>query len=56
MTSTRPYRKALSKEEACKELEREAGKQFHPELVKAFLRAVKKRGKPSFRPYLAKVI
>jgi putative nucleotidyltransferase with HDIG domain len=56
MTSTRPYRKALSKEEACRELEKGAGKQFHPELVKAFLRAVKDRGQPSFHPYLAKVI
>ena len=56
MTSTRPYRRALSKEEACRELEKGAGKQFHPELVKAFLRAVKNRGQPSFHPYLAKVI
>ena len=56
MTSTRPYRKALSNEEACKELEKEAGKQFHPELVKAFLRAMKHGGQPSFRPYLTKVI
>jgi putative nucleotidyltransferase with HDIG domain len=56
MTSTRPYRKALSKEEACKELEKEAGKQFHPELVKAFLRAIEHGGQPSFHPYLTKVI
>ncbi len=56
MTSTRPYRKALSKEEACKELEKEAGKQFHPELVKAFLRAMEHGGQPSLRPYLTKVI
>ena len=56
ITSTRPYRKALSKEEACKELEKEAGKQFHPELVKAFLRAIEHGGQPSFHPYLTKVI
>lgn len=56
MTSTRPYRKALSKEEACKELEKGAGKQFHPDLVKAFLRAMENGGQPSFRPYLTKVI
>ena len=56
MTSTRPYRKALSKEEACKELEKGAGKQFHPELVKAFLRALKHGGQPSLHPYLTKVI
>jgi putative nucleotidyltransferase with HDIG domain len=56
MTSTRPYRKALSKEEACKELEKGAGKQFHPELVKAFLRAMEHGGQPSFHPNLTKVI
>jgi len=56
MTSTRPYRKALSKEEACKELEKGAGKQFHPDLVKAFLRAMENGGQPLFRPYLTKVI
>lgn len=56
ITSTRPYRKALSKEEACKELEKGAGKQFHPDLVKAFLMAMENGGQPSFRPYLTKVI
>ena len=56
ITSTRPYRKALSKEEACKELEKGAGKQFHPDLVKAFLRAMENGGQPSFHPYLTKVI
>jgi putative nucleotidyltransferase with HDIG domain len=56
MTSTRPYRKALSKEEACRELERGAGKQFHPDLVKAFLRALKNREQPSLHPYLERVI
>ena len=56
MTSTRPYRKALSKEEACKELERGAGKQFDPVLVKAFLRAMEHGTKPSLHPTLPKVI
>lgn len=56
MTSDRPYRDALSEEQACRELEKGAGEQFHPELVKAFLRAVKSRARPSFDPYLAKVI
>jgi len=56
MTSTRPYREALSKEEACKELEKEAGKQFHPDLVKAFLRAMENREQPVFHTYLGKVI
>ena len=56
MTSTRPYREALSKEEACKELEKGAGKQFHPDLVKAFLRAMENREESSFHSYLTKVI
>lgn len=56
MTSTRPYRKALSTEEACEELERGAGTQFHPDLVKAFIRAVKSQRQPSFHPHLERVI
>jgi len=36
MTSDRPYRAALSLEEASAELERCAGKQFDPQVVKAF--------------------
>jgi HD-GYP domain-containing protein (c-di-GMP phosphodiesterase class II) len=42
MTSERPYRKALSKEEAKKELIDNKGKQFDPEVVDAFLRYFKK--------------
>lgn len=41
MTSNRPYRKPLSKEEAQKELLKWAGKQFDPNLVSAFLYAVR---------------
>jgi diguanylate cyclase (GGDEF)-like protein/putative nucleotidyltransferase with HDIG domain len=37
MTSVRPYRAAFSYEEAVEELKRGAGKQFDPNLVKAFL-------------------
>ena len=37
MTSTRPYRKALFKEEALHRIERSAGTQFRPELVEVFL-------------------
>ncbi len=38
MTSDRPYRKALTKEEARRELEKGSGKRFDPEVVEAFLR------------------
>ncbi len=34
MTSNRPYRKPLSPQEACKELEKYSGKQFDPKIVK----------------------
>jgi diguanylate cyclase (GGDEF)-like protein len=40
MTSDRPYRAALPAEEASDELRREAGRQFHPDVVEALLRAV----------------
>ena len=40
MTSDRPYRSALAPEEASDELRREAGRQFHPDVVEALLRAV----------------
>ena len=37
MTSDRPYRRARSKEEARRELEKNAGTQFDPRVVAAFL-------------------
>lgn len=40
MTTDRPYRRALSSAEACRELEREAGKQFDPRVVECFLRVL----------------
>jgi diguanylate cyclase (GGDEF)-like protein len=40
MTSDRPYRSALAPEAAADELRREAGRQFHAEVVEALLRAV----------------
>ena len=56
ITSARPYKRALSKNEALKELESSAGEQFHPDLVKAFLRALGKGRQPSSHSYLKKVI
>ena len=43
MTSTRPYRPSLSSSQAIEELEREAGRQFDPEVVEAFLATVARR-------------
>jgi HD-GYP domain-containing protein (c-di-GMP phosphodiesterase class II) len=40
MTSTRPYRLALEKELAFRELRKYAGTQFDPDLVDAFIRAI----------------
>jgi HD-GYP domain-containing protein (c-di-GMP phosphodiesterase class II) len=37
MTSDRPYRKALFKEEALRQIDRMSGTQFRPELVAVFL-------------------
>ncbi len=42
MTSGRPYRSARSREEAVGELRHEAGRQFDPEVVEAFLRALER--------------
>ncbi|MGD9116803.1 MAG: response regulator [Dehalococcoidia bacterium] len=45
MTSERSYRKALSKEAACAEIERYRGTQFDPEAADAFLKAWRTAGK-----------
>jgi len=42
MTSDRPYRKALFKEEALSRIERMSGTQFRPELVETFLELMEK--------------
>ncbi|MDY6827018.1 MAG: diguanylate cyclase [Bacillota bacterium] len=40
MTNDRPYRRAMSKEEAIEELKRNSGTQFDPNLVEKFLRII----------------
>ncbi len=50
MTHERSYRKALSKAEAIAELERGAGTQFDPEVVKVFLALVKKPNQETIAP------
>ncbi len=44
MTSHRPWRPALTKEEAVKEIKKGAGTQFDPRVVEAFLLAIEKQG------------
>jgi hypothetical protein len=44
MTSDRPYRKALSREEATKELTKGSGTQFDPKVVEIFLRVLERDG------------
>jgi len=41
MTSKRPYRKVLTKEEAIAELKRFSGIQFDKDVVKIFLKSLK---------------
>lgn len=41
MTSDRPYRRALSREEAMREMEAKAGTQFDPEVVRVFVGLVR---------------
>ena len=55
MTADRPYRKALSTEQALAELRKFAGVQFDPEVVDAFVKTtwaedVRDVGEPDLRP------
>lgn len=43
MTTDRPYRRALTPSDACDELARQAGRQFDPEVVRAFLAILARR-------------
>jgi HD-GYP domain-containing protein (c-di-GMP phosphodiesterase class II) len=52
MTSTRSYRMALSQSYAFGELRRNAGTQFDPEVVEAFIRAITKTGHTYGSPFL----
>ncbi len=45
MTTDRPYRDALSKKEAIKELKENSGSQFDPEVVKVMLELLKRGGR-----------
>jgi HD-GYP domain-containing protein (c-di-GMP phosphodiesterase class II) len=45
MTTTRPYRKALSVEQAMSELKRFSGIQFDPEIVEIFLAILTDQGR-----------
>jgi diguanylate cyclase (GGDEF)-like protein len=47
MVSDRPYRRALSQADAIGELERCAGTQFDPVVVRAFIRTLERRGRAS---------
>jgi diguanylate cyclase (GGDEF)-like protein len=53
MTSTRPYRQALSVAEACQELRRHAGAQFDPACVDALLETLDTPMPASESPFLA---
>jgi putative nucleotidyltransferase with HDIG domain len=55
MTSFRPYRNPMPVEEALRELANGAGKEFHPRLVRAFIRAMEKIGGRG-APYLPKAL
>jgi putative nucleotidyltransferase with HDIG domain len=52
MTSARPYRMALSQQYALAELRRNAGGQFHPEVVDSFQRALDKSGQRWGAPHV----
>ena len=49
MRSDRPYRKALSVDDALAELEKGAGTQFDPRLVKMFVILVRAEGNNNLR-------
>ncbi len=48
MTSRRPYRAASSRDQACKEVERNSGTQFDPALVEAFLKVIRRTSEEEY--------
>lgn len=48
MTSDRPYRKALSHQEAVEELEKGAGTQWDPQVMEAFIQVLSEEPPPSY--------
>ena len=44
MTSNRPYRTSLGKEEAIRRLNESSGKQFDPSIIEAFMRLARRKG------------
>jgi HD-GYP domain-containing protein (c-di-GMP phosphodiesterase class II) len=56
MTSDRPYRKALSEEEALQEIKRMAGTQFRPDIALAFIDIMEKHRSYSMPPPILKAL
>jgi putative nucleotidyltransferase with HDIG domain len=44
MTSNRPYRQSLGKDEAIKRLNQSSGRQFDPKVIQAFMRLARRKG------------
>jgi response regulator RpfG family c-di-GMP phosphodiesterase len=52
MTRNRPYRNALAREDAVREIVKKAGSQFDPEVVEAFLEVIKELPEPSPKRFI----